>query len=171
MNYTIIEKLCQYLYIGAMNIQSILISASEALDNGNAAEAERLFNLAIQKDGNCYLAYYNLALMAEENNDLAKASEHLEKALAIKNDDADILTAIGTVHLKSNRLDDAENFFLRALEIGGNEVAYNNLGIVHFQHKNYRKAKEFYKKALSINPDYQEARENIALANFYIAML
>jgi len=154
-----------------MNIQSILISASEALDSGNATAAERLFNLAIQKDENCYLAYYNLALMAEESNDLEKAKKCLEKALSIKNVDADILTALGTVHLKLNHLDEAEKFFLKALEIEESEVSYNNLGIVHFQHKDYRKAKEFYKKALEINPDYQQARENVALANFYIAML
>lgn len=154
-----------------MNIQSILMSASDALDNENMEEAEKLFNLAIAKDRNCYLAYYNLAIMAEDSNNFAKAEEYLKKALEIKSDDADILTAMGTVYLKSEHPDEAENFFIKALEISENEVACNNLGIVYFQRKNYKKAKELYKKALAINPDYQEARENVALANFYIAML
>lgn len=154
-----------------MNIQSILMSASEALDAGDTAEAERLFNLVLEKDRNCYLAYYNLGLMAEERDDLTMAEEYLHKALEIKNDDSDILTAIGTVLLKSDKIDGAEEYFKKSLELEENEVAYNNLGIVFFKRKKYREAKELYKKALAINPDYQEARENVALANFYIAML
>ena len=118
--------------------------------------------------------------LAHKEEEIVKKKEKIDKkeeeivnyhGLEIKSDDADILTAMGTVYLKSEHPDEAENFFIKALEISENEVACNNLGIVYFQRKNYKKAKELYKKALAINPDYQEARENVALANFYIEML
>ncbi len=154
-----------------MNSQELLMKGADALAEDNLKEAERLFLLAAEADDSNYLAFYNLGLLESDQDRLEDALAWLEKALALKNDDADILTSLGTVHLKAGRDQVAELLFQKALEMGENEVIYNNLGTIFFRRKDYRKAKEFYRRALDINPDYQVARENIALANFYLAML
>lgn len=147
------------------------MKGADALAEDNLKEAERFFILAAEADDSNYLAFYNLGLLASDQDRLEDALTWLERAFALKNDDADILTALGTVHLKAGRNSEAEILFQKALKMGENEVIYNNLGTIFFRRKDYRKAKEFYRKALDINPDYQVARENIALANFYLAML
>ena len=147
------------------------MQASDALFEGNMAEAERLFLLATEADSSNSLAFYNLGLLASDQDKLGDARIYLEKALALKDDDVDILTALGTVHLKAGDDSEAEVLFQKALQLGESDVLYNNMGTLFFRRKDYKRAKEFYRKALDINPDYQEARENIALANFYLAML
>ena len=147
------------------------MKGADALAEDNLQEAERLFLLAAKADDTNYLALYNLGLLASDQERLEDALTWLEKAYSLKNDDVDILTALGTVHLKAGRDSEAEILFQKALKLGENEVIYNNLGTIFFRRKDYRKAKEFFRKALDINPDYQVARENLALANFYLAML
>lgn len=147
------------------------MKASDALAEDNLQEAERLFLLAADADSSNYLAFYNLGLLASDQERLEDARIYLEKALGLKSDDADILTALGTVYLKAERDSEAEELFQKALESGESDVLCNNMGTIFFRRKNYKKAKEFYRRALDINPDYQVARENIALANFYLAML
>ena len=154
-----------------MNSQELMMQASDALFEGNMVEAERLFLLATEADSSNSLAFYNLGLLASDQDKLGDARIYLEKALALKDDDVDILTALGTVHLKAGDDSEAEALFQKALEQGESDVLYNNMGTLFFRRKDYKRAKEFYRKALDINPDYQEARENIALANFYLAML
>lgn len=147
------------------------MKGADALTEDNLKEAERFFISAAEADDSNYLAFYNLGLLASDQDRLEDALTWLEKALALKNDDADILTALGTVHLKAGRDSEAEILFQKALKMGENEVIYNNLGTIFFRRKDYRKAKKLFRRALDINPDYQVARENIALANFYLAML
>ncbi|MBR5672543.1 MAG: tetratricopeptide repeat protein [Spirochaetales bacterium] len=147
------------------------MKGADALAEDNLQEAERFFLLAAEADNSNYLAFYNLGLLASDLERLEDALKWLEKALSLKEDDADILTVLGTVHLKAGRDSEAEILFQKALKMSENEVIYNNLGTIFFRRKDYRKAKEFFRKALDINPDYQTARENIALVNFYIAML
>ena len=154
-----------------MDSQELLMKGADALAEDNLQEAESLFLLAAEADNSNYLAFYNLGLLASDQDRLEDALKWLEKALALKNDDADILTTLGTVHLKAGRDSEAEILFQKALKIGENEVIYNNLGTIFFRRKDYRKAKKLFRRALDINPDYQVARENIALANFYLAML
>ncbi|MBR4158973.1 MAG: tetratricopeptide repeat protein [Spirochaetia bacterium] len=86
--------------------------------------------------------------------------------------DSQELLMKGADALAEDNLKEAESLFLLAAEADdSNYLAFYNLGTIFFRRKDYRKAKEFYRKALDINPDYQVARENIALANFYLAML
>ena len=153
-----------------MDLRELMMKASDALEEDNPKEAERLFLLAAETDSS-YLAFYNLGILASDQERLDDARTYLEKALSLKEDDADILTALGTVHLKAGRDSEAEKLFQKALGLGESDVLFNNLGTLFFRRKNYRQAKKLYLKALEINPDYQEARENIALANFYIALL
>ena len=154
-----------------MNSQELMMKASDALAEDNLQEAERLLLLAAEADSSNYLAFYNLGILASDQDKLEDARIYLEKAIALKDDDADILTALGTVHLKAERDTEAEALFQKALERGESDVLYNNLGTIFFRRKDYKQAKEFFRRALDINPDYQTARENIALANFYLAML
>lgn len=154
-----------------MDSRELMMKASDALAEDNLKEAERLFLMASETDSTNYLAFYNLGILASDQEKLEDALTYLIKALSLKADDADILTALGTVHLKAGHDSDAEKLFRKALELGENEVLYNNLGTLFFRRKDYSQAKKLFRRALDINPDYPEARENIALANFYLAML
>ena len=154
-----------------MDSRELLMKGADALAEDNLQEAERLFLLAAEADNSNYLAFYNLGLLASDQERLEDALTWLDKANSLKNYDIDILTALGTVLLKAERNSEAEILFQKALKVGESEVLYNNLGTIFFRRKDYRKAKELFRKALDINPDYKVARENIALTNFYLAML
>jgi len=61
---------------------------------------------------------------------------------------------------------DQFKFFNRITLLSENSfAAYNNLGVLHLDRHNFSEAEKLFKKSLSINPDFPEARLN--LARFY----
>lgn len=64
---------------------------------------------------------------------------------------------------RQNRLDDAKDMYIQAINVRGNFVeAYNNLGVVFQQEGRFNKAEECLFRALAIKPDYAIAYFNLA---------
>lgn len=154
------------------NLHSLMMEAADALERGDNGRAKEIFTDILSRDGNYFPALYNLGVICCEEENTAEAEKYFMKALETRPDDPDILTELGNVWLKGGESSKAEEFYRRAEAAGGsNEVLFNNLGVIFFRRQDYREAKKLFKKALKINPDYKEARENTALANFYLAMM
>ncbi|TGK19328.1 tetratricopeptide repeat protein [Leptospira fluminis] len=72
------------------------------------------------------------------------------------------LFRIANCHSLLNQLDEAEKFYRRSIEVAPkNHHAYNNLGSVYYRKGNYSSAKEEWKKALEIKPDFRTASLNL----------
>lgn len=153
-------------------LHSLMMQAAEALDLDETGKAKEIFREILERDGNYFPALYNLGLIYAGEGNEDEAEKCFLAALETRPEDADLLTELGGICLRKDRNGEAEEYLHRAEELGGcSEVLFNNLGVVCFRKQEYPEAKKLFRKALEINPDYREARENTALANFYIAML
>ncbi len=71
--------------------------------------------------------------------------------------------ALGEICLRSNRLDEAIEYFKAAISLNQkNEVAWNNIAIAYDRKGATQKSLKAYEKALEINPDYSPALTNLA---------
>ena len=67
-----------------MDSQELMMKASDALAEDNLKEAERLFLMASAADSTNYLAFYNLGILASDQERLEDALFYLRKALSLK---------------------------------------------------------------------------------------
>jgi len=73
----------------------------------------------------------------------------------------------GIAELLMLRLGEAKKSFERAIKANrNNPEAYNNLGVVHYEERNYRRAIRFYNKAIELSPDSASFHSNLGSAYF-----
>ena len=73
----------------------------------------------------------------------------------------------GIAELLMLRLGEAKKSFERAIKANKkNAEAYNNLGVVHYEERNYRRAIRFYNKAIELSPDSASFHSNLGSAYF-----
>ncbi len=95
----------------------------------------------------------------------AKEVEALEKALKQTPDDPLLLSRLGSLLLRSGRVDEAESKFRRALELNPDMVeSTKGLGDVMMLEKRYPEAESFFVKALREAPDDPVLHHNLASA-------
>jgi tetratricopeptide (TPR) repeat protein len=69
---------------------------------------------------------------------------------------------MGKFYFLNNNIDEAISEFKKVLEINPtNAEAYYNLGLINESENKIDEAKEFYARAISINPDYKIAKEKL----------
>lgn len=89
-----------------------------------------------------------------------EALSHLRAAYPQDQDYAHALNRLGMTLRKAGRLDEAEKFYLRALERESrDESIHFNLGRVYLDMKAWERAARAAADALNINPDFDEARK------------
>lgn len=122
------------------------------------------------------LLYYKegLAMMASKRyNSCLKnfklAKPHiLNQRVFNRNDRATYFNAFGKAFFYLNQTDSAKYYFDLALDLNPKYVeVYNNLGYLAFLNKNVVRAIEYYKHALTLDPDYEIAKENIELVKAF----
>ena len=121
-------------------------SGNKLYEEERYAEAEVEYKKALSVNPNSYLANYNLALSlikqsGDVNPEVEEASNPLKTATELLNSVA-----------QNSKNDD-----LRA-------HAYYNMGNIAFNQQQYDQSIEMYKSSLRINPDDEQTRENLRLA-------
>lgn len=103
-------------------------------------------------------------LMAAEEFDLALTA--YTRAISTHGITVDVLSAIGSANLRLGRLNQAEKFLLRAVEMDPRFVpAWNNLGVIQINSQQYIKATASFGRAFALdNGDSTEIRANLILA-------
>ena len=112
---------------------------------------------------------------ADENNqvcteylargDLNKAEIYCDLALQFAPQYANVWNNKGLIAYKRGQLSVAKECYIKALRYNQELAqAYNNLGVIYLHHeKAYGTAHDNFQRALKVNPDYNEARYNLAL--------
>lgn len=89
-----------------------------------------------------------------------EALEYLKAAFAHNPDSAPIFNKLGMVLRKSGRFEEAEKFYLQALERQAqNAIIIFNLGRVYLDMKLWKNAIAAADRALAINPEFAEAKK------------
>jgi len=96
-----------------------------------------------------------------------KAIFHIKKALQLKPDYPEAQNSLGTVYLLMREWDMAINQFEKAagdVMYSTPYISYNNLGLACYQKREFRKAIDYYLKAVELFPGYSAAYDNMGLA-------
>lgn len=117
---------------------------------------------ALRRDANFVPALKELAAAATTKGDLAQAREALEKAVSLRQDDANAFADLGNVYLRQDRVDDARNVLQRALALNpALPLANNMMGLANLRQGNAVAAEANLREAIRAQPDLAEAHNNL----------
>jgi Flp pilus assembly protein TadD len=77
--------------------------------------------------------------------------------------ESEVVANTATNYLASGQVDLAIDQFKKAISLdGGNYIAYKGLGLAYAQKGNYKESEAALRKCLDINPDFADARNDLA---------
>lgn len=141
MNYEIIGRSDSEI-ADMFRIDASQLSVEEMLYGANKAAAgdkQKWYEKTAAQYPNDYRAFNNLAMLAYQNGDLAKAESYLNKAKTIKADAAEVNANLGLIELNKGNIQAAESYLGKAAGANGLNEAMACLNV----------AKGAYSKAAS----------------------
>lgn len=132
----------------------------------NVAKQEDIYKTAAKYYDKDYRAYNNLAVLAFNRGDEAKAKEYIRQALS-KNANAPEANAnLGLIALKNGNIQEAEAYIAKAAEANGINQALGNLSIAK---GNYAQAEQYFKDSYNnsaalaqiLNKNYAAAKATL----------
>jgi tetratricopeptide (TPR) repeat protein len=149
----------------ALNSLAAKIAKGEDLfGQGKLDEAEKQFIKALMIDDVNVKANYGLGKVASEQKDYQKLKKVLGKLLnldeAFNQEFREQFNGFGISLRKNKYFDDALKFYGRALELGAlDEHIYFNMARAYFDKNDFDQAVVQLNIALSINPEFEEAKK------------
>jgi tetratricopeptide (TPR) repeat protein len=146
--------------------ESLIIRADEAFEAGDMQKALALLIEAHAKKAQDSDVVFKIGYILQQLNDNDEAMKYYKEALDLDNNNEFIHNAIASIYRAQGEFVSAKMHLSESLEIdGSNAVTHYNYGnlLVDMQHP--EQAKEMYKKALEINPDFVEAKEELEKLN------
>jgi tetratricopeptide (TPR) repeat protein len=96
--------------------------------------------------------------LAKEGQSFDQAAAAFQKSLALKQDQPEVLLALGRTQADDGKLSDVIQSFEKCLALKPDEFyATYNLGNAYYAQKDYEKAAASYEKAFAQKPDYPES--------------
>lgn len=97
--------------------------------------------------------------------DLNKAERHCDLGLEFSPQYADLWVNKGIIAYKRGQYDRAKDAYIKAIKYNNEHAsAYNNLGVIYREvDRKLGQAHDNFQRALKVNPDFTEARYNLAL--------
>ena len=124
---------------------------------GKQKKALEIYERLLKAYDNCYTAYYKIAL-----TDKSKEIAYLKKALAINISFKDAWIDLGRCAIESQNFKDAKKYLAIANYIDENDFRYYYYQGV-LAKKQGQDSAYYFKKSLSLNPDYEPAKEELKI--------
>jgi tetratricopeptide (TPR) repeat protein len=113
---------------------------------------------------NEYQAHFNLGITYLNKGLFSESKREFDECFKVRNDHAELLTALGEIEIFLNRLPEARKHLDRSLEIDFSSArSTNDMGIVFLKSNDYANAEVWFNKALGIEHNYPSAINNIAV--------
>jgi len=130
------------------NIQPISISG-----DGTQRERFQRMKADLEAKNKLYLEYYDPAVRAFQNNNIAEAESLLVKAIQEDQYQPAFHTLQGFIMLKRKAYSEAERYFKSAVNIQNDyEPAYRGLGALKYYREEYPEGIRYLKKSLTLFP-------------------
>ena len=152
---------------GAVVLLACAVVTSVVLPNWK--NSERLFTRMITATDKNYMAHYNLGNFYSRGENLEAAVTNYEAAIRYIPDYASAHNNLGGVLMRQRKFDDSIAHYKIAAKITPEPVQFFNLANAYFNASRHAEAIETYQQALRMNPDYSDAKTNLALAELAFA--
>ena len=136
--------------------------ADEAYKNGDEAKALAFLNEAKVKEPNNSEILYKIGFILQKRGDDEEALKYYKDALQLDDSNEFIHNSMASIYKKDGEFASAKLHLQASLEIDDkNPVTYYNYGNLLVEMQKEEEALEMYSKALEINPEFNEAKEEI----------
>ena len=165
-----LEYYQQEVYPKMKELDSTLKRAEEQRDQGALYSAEFEYAAALDFDEENVRANFGLGLTYMERGESAKASDIFERVVgldaAFSPEHKHLFNEFGINLRKSNLLDQAVDYYARALEITtDDENLYYNMARAYFERGDKEDCAKNLKKALELSPGFEEAQKFMEYIN------
>lgn len=128
--------------------------AQQEFSSGNADNASRHYQNALDSNPNFFPALIGLAEISDLANNTERAQAYFDQAFGLAKDSSILNTAYGKFLLKQGKLKEAEQSFEQAIKLNSsNSNAYAELAVIELSMKNdATKAIHYYQKAITYDP-------------------
>ncbi|WNC69356.1 type IV pilus biogenesis/stability protein PilW [Thalassotalea nanhaiensis] len=123
---------------------------------GNTAQAKFNLEKAKQYSPNLVDVYTAFAHYYESVGEFEKTELSYLEALSIEDEDADTLNNFGVFLCRQNRVDEAEKYFLKAIEVPTYirvSESYQNIALCHLKVEQFTKAEKALKRSIAHSPN------------------
>lgn len=146
-------------YADALNSLGVIY-----LDSGRYEEAEVILKRTLEVSPGFIDAHFNLGMVYLKSGQLEKADSELNLVVKAAPDYTKAWQNLATLYIIEERYPEATGPLLKVIELDPYDYfAYNDLGNIYAMQGRYSEAMVKYRTALSINPDFQEARDNLTM--------
>lgn len=164
----------------------VLVPSTAATDANKAAELKKIFeegvtasrggqhdaaierfNAALAISPACFDCQFNIGVALMAKKDEKGAEEAWKKALEMKADYSEALTALSTLYNNQKRFDEASAMSAKAASAGGgagNADAVFNQGIILWNQGKIADAKVKFEETLKANPNHADANYQLGMA-------
>jgi len=143
--------------------EALMEKADRAYEEKDFTKALALLNEANAKEANNGEILFKIAYILQSSGDNEEAMKYYKQALELDKQNEYIHNAMASIYRKNGEFTSAKIHLKASLEIeDANPVTYYNYGnlLVDMQHN--EEAVAMYEKAIEINPDFAEAKEELA---------
>ena len=126
------------------------------------SQAIEAYQQALVLQPDFYLAYANLAKAYAAQRHFAQAEQAYKQALNLKPDNAELYLELGQLYHQYGFIPKAVSCYRAALRLAPSAQAYNSLGAALQDWGNLPLARASFNRALSLKPDFELPRFNLA---------
>lgn len=142
--------------------EALVIKADAAFEEKDFQKALALLNEANSKDPDNSDIIFKIAYILQHSGDNEEAIKYYKEALELDKDNEYIHNSIASIYRQNGEFTSAKMHLRASLEIDDkNPVTYYNFGNLLVDMQKDEEAIHMYEKALEINPDFNEAKEEI----------
>jgi len=146
----------------AFDPRNLLDEGDAAMQKGDLQKALAIYSEAKYKEPENAETLFKMGYVLAQQNRDDEALEYYKEALALDETDTYIHQAMASLYRKMGEYASARNHLERSLELDeNNPITYYNYGNLLVDMKQLDAAKEMYKKALALDPDFKEAKEEL----------
>ena len=141
---------------------SLIEKGDEALEGGDLQKALAIYSEANIKEPNSTETLFKMGytLGLQDRDD--EALEYYKEALKLDKDNSYVHQAMASIYRKNGEYASAKLHLNSLVELDdSNPITYYNYGNLYVDMKHIEEAKRMYLKALELNPDFKEAKEEL----------
>lgn len=157
------EKIDNKTHSSSFDPESLVKRADEAFDEGDMQKALALFieaNAKVEQESDIL---FKMGYIAQQLADNSEALRYYKEALEKDKNNEYIHNSIASVYRAEGEFVSARMHLSASLNINpDNAITHYNYGNLLVDMKHFDEAKEMYKKAIELNPDFSEAKEELA---------
>ena len=142
---------------------SLIEKADEAMQKGDLQKALAIYSEANIKSPKDAETLFKMGYVLAEQERYDEAIEYYKEALELDSNNTYIHQAMASLYRKMGEFASARNHLNASLDINDkNPITYYNYGNLLVDMKHFDEAKVMYQKAIELDDDFKEAKEELA---------